>query len=80
MQVLTSDVMMMLLDFYNKHKIDYEILLRNRKIYIRFWVGPMFEPAIFKNSMNKKILLQYFAILKFVLDVTKGINKTLKEI
>jgi len=80
MQVLTSDVMMMLLDFYNKHKIDYEILLRNRKIYIRFWVGPMFEPAIFKNSMNKKILLQYFGILKFVLDVTKGINKTLKEI
>ena len=79
-QVLTSDVMMMLLDFYNKHKIDYEILLRNRKIYIRFWVGPMFEPAIFKSSMNKKILLQYFGILKFVLDVTKGINKNLKNI
>lgn len=78
MQVLTSDVMMILLEFYNKYKIDYEILLRDKKIYLRFFVGPIFEPPIFKNSMDKKLLLQHFGILKFVLDVTNGINQALK--
>ena len=60
MQVLTSDVMMILLEFYNKYKIDYEILLRDKKIYLRFFVGPIFEPPIFKNSMDKKLLLQHY--------------------
>lgn len=79
MQVLTSDIMMILLEFYNKYKIDYEILLKNHDIYLRFFVEPIFEPSIFKNSMDKKLLAQHFGILKFVLDVTREINKAIQD-
>lgn len=80
MQLLTSDIMLILLDFYKKYDLQYEIVIKENNIYMRFLTGPMFEPAIFNSSMDKKRLLQYFGILKFVLDVTNEINKALKEI
>jgi len=80
MQLLTSDVMATLVDFYNKYYIDYEIVIRNNKIYMRFFTGSMFEPKIFGNSMDKKLLFSYFCILKFIVDVTKEVNKALKEV
>ena len=80
MQLLTSDVMATLIDFYNKYNIDYEIVIRNNKIYMRFFTGAMFEPKIFGNSMDKELLLKYYCILKFIVDVTKEVNKALKEV
>jgi len=80
MQILTSDVMTTLIDFYEKYKIDYEIVIRNNTIYMRFFTGAMFEPKVFGNSMDKKLLFSYFCILKFIVDVTKEINKALKEV
>jgi len=80
MQLLTSDVMAILIDFYNKYNVDYEIVIRNNKIYMRFFTGAMFEPKIFGNSMDKELLLRYYCILKFIVDVTKEVNKALKEV
>lgn len=80
MRILTSDVMATLIDFYNKYHIEYEIVIRNNKIYMRFFTGAMFEPKIFGNSMDKKLLFSYYCILKFIVDVTKEVNKALKEV
>ncbi len=80
MRILTSDVMSMLIDFYNRYNLEYEIVIRNNKIYMRFFTGPMFEPKIFGHSMDKQLLFTYFCILKFIVDITKEINKVLKEI
>lgn len=80
MRLLTSDVMATLIDFYNTYNIIYEIVINDSEIHMRFFTGPMFEPKIFGNSMDKKLLLEYFYILKFVVDVTKEINSALNEI
>lgn len=80
MRLLTSDVMTTLIDFYNTYNIIYEIVINSSQIHMRFFTGPMFEPKIFRNSMDKKLLLEYFYILKFVVDVTKEINAALNEI
>ena len=80
MQLLTSDVMNTLIDFYNKYNIEYEIVIRNNRIYMRFFTGAMFEPKIFGNSMDKRLLFSYFCILKFIVNVTKEVNKALKEL
>lgn len=80
MQLLTSDVMTTLIDFYEKYKIDYEIVIRNNTIYMRFFTGSMFEPKVFGNSMDKKLLFSYFCILKFIVDVTKEVNIALREV
>ena len=80
MQLLTSDTMECLVDFYNKHYIQYEIVLRNDTIYMRFFTGAMFEPKTFGSSMDKEVLFKYYSILKFVLEVTTKINKTLQDL
>ncbi len=80
MQLLTSDVMATLVDFYTRYNIEYEIVIRDNKIYMRFFTGAMFEPKIFGNSMDKELLLKYYCILKFIVDVTKEVNKVLKEV
>jgi len=80
MQLLTSDVMTTLIDFYNKYSIEYEIVIRNDRLYMRFFTGAMFEPKVFGNSMDKELLLRYYCILKFIIDVTKEVNKALKEV
>lgn len=80
MQLLTSDIMVILVDFYKKYGLEYEIVVKENNIYLRFFTGPMFEPTIFKSSIDKMKLSQYFGILKFVLDVTNEINKAIKEI
>ena len=79
MQLLTSDIMELLVDFYRKYELEYELVFENNNIYMRFFTGPMFEPKIFGNSMDKKLLYMYFSILKFVLEVTKIVNKTLEQ-
>lgn len=80
MQLLTSDVMTTLIDFYTRYNMEYEIVIRNNTIYMRFFTGAMFEPKLFGDSMDKKLLFSYYVILKFIVDVTKEVNKALKEV
>ena len=80
MRILTADTMEYLIKFYEKYKLEFEIVFKNDKIYLRFFTGPMFEPKIFGNSMDKELLFVYYSILDFVLQVTKKVNKTLQEI
>lgn len=80
MRILTADTMEYLVDFYNKYHIDFEIVCRNNILYLRFFTGPMFEPKVFGNSMDKELLFVYYSILKFIVELTKKINITLKEI
>lgn len=79
MQILTSDVMSLLLDFKSKYKISYEITLKENHIYIRFNTGAMFEPEVFKNSLDKQLLQRYYNIINFTLDLCKVLNKTVEE-
>jgi len=80
MQLLTSDMMEQLVDFYDKYYISYDIEIRNNVVYMRFFTGPMFEPKIFGNSMDKQLLFTYYCVLKFILEVTQKINKTLQDL
>lgn len=80
MQILTSDVMVDLIEFYNKYNLDFEIVFKNDTIYMRFFTGPMFEPKTFGSSMDKQLLFTYYSILQFVANVTKKVNKTLENL
>ena len=80
MQLLTSDIMSVLIEFYKKYNIEYEIVIRNNKIYMRFATGSMFEANILGNVLDKQVLFKYYSILILVEDITKKINEVLKEI
>lgn len=79
-QLLTHDVMAMLVDFYNKTKMNFDIGIYNNKIYFRFETGNVFEMrSIKKGIYDKKPIERYFNILKFVEGVTNLIIKTIED-
>lgn len=80
MQLLTADIMEAIIKFYQKYRLRFEIVFRDNTIYLRFHTGPMFEPKIFGDSMDKELLFIYYSILKFILDLTKKTNKVLQDL
>lgn len=78
-RIVTSDIMEVLLDFYKKHYLEFEIILYKEKIYMRFFTGPMYEPGIFGKSLSKECLAAYYVLLKFIIDLSKEIDKTMKN-
>lgn len=80
LRILTPDIMELLMDFYTKYELDFEIVFRNENIYLRFFTGAMFEPRVFGNSMDRELIVLYSSILKFILELTKEVNHVLKEI
>ena len=79
MQLLTSDTMQMLLDFKDESNLTPEITLRGNNLYIRFATGNMFEPKIFKNSLDKYTLKKYYDTINFTLDITEKFLKNVEE-
>ena len=80
MEILTHDIMQEIIDFYNLYKIDFEMLLKRNKMYIRFNTGSMFEPNILKKSSNIKSLWVFYNVINFVTTFTIRMNKLLKDL
>ena len=79
MQLLTADVMEMLLEFERKTNIMPEITLKGHDLFIRFNTGNIFEPKIFKNTFDYGTLKKYYDIINFTLNITKQFMKNVKE-
>lgn len=80
MRILTPDIMEIIMDFYKKYHIPFEICYRNNMIYIRFFIKNMFEPEILRESMDIKPLYMYYSILEFIMEFSKGINKLAADV
>ena len=78
--ILTADIMKIMIDFYQKTGIIYEITIKENRIYLRFSIGKMFEPKIFGNCIDKEKLYTYYYTFKFITEVTEKINKIASEI
>lgn len=78
MRILTHDVMESLVKFYDK--IKYEIVIKENKIYLRFFTGQMFEPRIYGKVLDKGLITTYYSILSFIVDVTSKINKEIQNL
>lgn len=79
MQILTSEVMATMIDFIEQSKIKYELTINGDQIYIRFHTGGVFEPKLFKSSLDYNMLKKYYDIIDFVFKVTREINKVIEN-
>ena len=79
MQILTSDVMALMIDFREQYKIKYELTINDNKIYIRFHTGDVFEPKAFKSALDYDMLKKYYDIIEFVFSVSREINKAIDK-
>ncbi len=78
-RIVTADIMEMLVKFYKEYYLDFEIIIYKNKIYMRFFTGPMFEPKIFGNVLDKNYLCAYYAFVKLITDLFKEIDKAMKD-
>lgn len=79
MQILTSEVMSTMIDFIQQSKIKYELTINKDQMYIRFHTGGVFEPSLFKNSLDYSMLKKYYDIIDFVFKVTREINSVIEK-
>ena len=80
MQILTHDIMDMLVDFRNQLKMPLDILIRDDIMYIRLHVGKMFEAKFNKNAViDKQNAQKYFNIVNFIYSLSKKMIKTIEE-
>ena len=79
MEILTHDIMEEMIQFYNNSEINFEIVIKGNRIYIRYEVGDIFEGTIFKKSTNKEALWICYNTINFAINLTLKINKILEE-
>lgn len=80
MRILTADVMAEMIDLYKKYKYRFEINILNDTIYMRLRTGPMFEPSVFKESMEYKQIEKYYLVLKALTSIASHIYDTVAKI
>jgi phosphate/sulfate permease len=80
MQLLTADVMQLLIEFQKEMNMEYELTIKNSHLYIRFMSGEMFEAAcIAKFSLDKATLYRYYRMLDFTFTLTAKLTKLIKD-
>lgn len=79
MQLLTSDIMQMFIEFKEENKLTPELTIKDNTLYIRFETGAVFEPKLLKKSLEFDFLLKYYNIINFTLGLTEKMIKNIKE-
>ena len=79
MEILTHEVLEEIVDFYLIYKIQFEIIIRENCIYVKYITGKVFKPSILRETTNIQLLWLYYNILKFVIEFTLKINKTMED-
>ncbi len=80
MRILTADVMTEMIDLYKKCKFGFEVSIVKDNVYMRISTGPMFEPDIFKSSMEYKQIEKYYLVLKALTSIASHIYDTVDKI
>ena len=65
-RILTSDIMANIVAIWNKLHLDFEIVIKDSNIYLRFFTGMMFSTKILNSAIGKKRLKNYYDILDFL--------------
>ena len=74
MQLLTHDIMELLLSFRKLTDIKYDILINNNVMYLRFHTYSIFElHSIKKGAFDKVMLKKYYDVLDFTYTLSKTI-------
>ncbi len=64
-------------EFLVEQKLDFDLNVKDGRIYLKLYTGDLLRPAIFREETNKERLWAYYLCLKFIVDLT-GILNTVK--
>ena len=78
MEILSSDILDYLVEFYNKYNVNFQIVFNGNKVYIRFFINQLFEPTIIGNILNKSNFILCYIIMDFSLKLNEKILNNMK--
>ena len=79
-QLLTSDVMSLLNDFYKYINETFEIIIKNDNIYIRIWGCDSFNtPLIKDNELDKEHIYNHYKTINFILNISSKLVELINE-
>lgn len=80
MQLLTADVMTILVDFYNRIKRDFDIIIKDNHIYLRIVGVNIFEILdVKKSALDKENIYRNYLILEFIFELGNKLSKLIEE-
>lgn len=80
MQLLTHDIMDLLITFRTQWKIPYDIVINNNIMYIRLHTGDMFESSFSnKKVIDETITKKYYNTVGFIYSLSKEMIKNVEE-
>lgn len=81
MQVLTHDVMDMLMAFVEATNIKFDISIYGNEMYFRFYTGEVFElPSLKVGAFDEETLKKYYDILEFTYILSRKMIELIKEV
>lgn len=78
-QLLTLDIMQMLIEYEEQSKIEFEICIKNDKLYVRFFTGDIFELGLAENATNHDVIQKHYCILHFIVKLSEKLSNIIKE-
>lgn len=81
MQILTSDVMQELIEFKHNNNMEFDVVIKNDNLYLRFGCGEVFEAsALRKGPIEEKSFSKYFEITKFTYELSNKIINVINDV
>lgn len=80
MQILTADLMELLVNYKKQTEENFDIIIDNNIMYLRFHTGKIFElESIKKGALDKELIQKYFNIIQFTYDLNEQFIKAINE-
>ena len=80
MQILTHDVMEMLISFLQDTNLKFDISIYGTDMYFRFFTGEMFEAVSFKDgNFDKEKLKKYYDVIEFKYVLSRKIIELIEQ-
>lgn len=78
-EILTSDMLDYLAEFYNKYHVNFQLVFTGNYVYSRFYIDQLFTPSFIGNLFNKNNFALCYIIITFILDIIDKLSNNMSN-
>ncbi len=78
-EILTSDILDYLYNFYDKYHVNFQIVFTGKYVYSRFFITQLFTPSFIGNLFNKNNFALCYVIINFMLDIISKLSNNMSN-
>lgn len=78
-EILTSDILDYLCEFYNKYHVNFQIVFTGNYVYSRFFITQLFVPSFIGNLFNKSNFALCYVIITFIIEIIEKLSNNMSN-